>query len=701
MRIYRRCCITLVLMIGFYSIEAQHRGEGYVGQKKLYLGVAYYPEVWNDLNIQDDIDRMRELNINVVRMGEFSWALFEPKEGKYDFQWLHSIIDQLHTNGIDVILGTPTATPPVWMAERYPEIFRTEENGQRLAHGARRNCSYSSKTYRAFCRKICGELAREFGKKNGVIAWQTDNEFTLKADYSDETRSLWHAWLEERYGSVDSLNRLWATNLWSQRYQKFQQIPMPRINIWHHPSLQLEWKRFTNYQVQEFQKIQVEAIRKHSKLPVTHNTMPGQELNYPELFNDLDFVATNNYHSFQKYTRVQSNYDRARSYGKGMHWLFETAPNHSGGGPKGRTWFIHQPEGALRAALWMNYALGGQGSLFWLWRQHPAGHEMPHGAILSAWGKPAANYKDIQLLGQEISEFSELLTTAPVEKAHAAVFYSHQNDAGLRIEESVNGISYYTDWTSRFYRPVSDAFIHRDVIHEKSDLAPYRLLFMPLMPMIEEDLKYKIKKWVENGGILVLGPMSGYRTEFWTANTDFALGDLETWMGMGVESRLPVDLYNREFDNPQYIAFNRLISTDPQPVELWSEALYTDRGNILATYQGGMHDGEPAIIENDVGKGKVVLLGTDPGTEVMKTLALVYAQEAGIAPLLAGEEGVLAVPRKGDKDLLVIINLRNETRKIDTGTLRLKDRLQGGQYLEGPITLKPYQVIIGEIQMPK
>ena len=53
----------------------------------------------------------------------------EPTEGNYDFKWLHAIIEKLHKNGIDVILGTPTTTPPAWLAEKHTEIFQINEQG--------------------------------------------------------------------------------------------------------------------------------------------------------------------------------------------------------------------------------------------------------------------------------------------------------------------------------------------------------------------------------------------------------------------------------------------------------------------------------------------------------------------------------------------------------------------------------------------
>ncbi len=657
------CVVTLTDILQPGKIQAQTASEVYVGDHKLYIGAAYYPEVWEMKTLKEDIPRMKELQINVVRIGEFSWSLMEPAEGKYQFGWLHNLIDTLHENGIQVILGTPTATPPIWLAKKHPEIFRINEHGRRLTHGARRNCSYSSKIYRSYSEKICLELAREFGRKPGLIAWQTDNEFNLEPDYSEETAGLWSEWLKQKYGSIDHLNQVWATNLWSQHYDKFSQVPMPREDIWHHPALRLDWKLFTNQQVVDFQAIQLKAIRKYSDRPISHDGMPGQEINYPDLFADLDFMTTNVYHSFQVYTRVQSNFDRLRGYGKGMHWLFETAPNYSGGGPQGKTWYIHQPEGALRASAWMNYAMGGQGNLYWLWRQQPAGQEMPHGAIISAWGTPAANYHALVEIGKEVAQMSDLMMKNQVEKAEAGIFYSHLSDMGLSIENSISEIDYYKDWTNRFYRPLSDAFIHRDVLHEGVDISGYKFLCAPLMPMMNPELKNRLKKWVEHGGILMLGPMSGYRNEYWAANTDFALGDWESWSGIHVVSRIPIDPFADGFAEQPKVVFEN--ESEAVPAGLWSEALGTDQGKILATYKTGVHDGKPAIVEKRVGKGKMVLLGTDPGTVAMKQLFQKYAAEAGIDILAKGNEGILVVPRKSEnQDLRVVINLMNESRKL-------------------------------------
>lgn len=54
----------------------------------MYFGVDYYPEHWPRERWQTDAEMMAAAHINVVRMGEFAWALLEPREGKFDFAWL-------------------------------------------------------------------------------------------------------------------------------------------------------------------------------------------------------------------------------------------------------------------------------------------------------------------------------------------------------------------------------------------------------------------------------------------------------------------------------------------------------------------------------------------------------------------------------------------------------------------------------------
>jgi len=683
-----------MLMACSLQVGAQQK---WIGEQKTYYGVAYYPESWPEEQVDWDIEQMKKFNINVVRMAEFSWSLMEPVEGQYEFEWLHRIIEKLHENGISVVLGTPTATPPAWMWEKYPEIAEVHADGTKTIHGARRSTNFNDPYYRKKSVEITEKMAQEFGEKPGVIGWQTDNEFHTNEDYSRSSRRRWMEWLKAKYGSIENLNEIWATELWSQHYDSFEQIPMPVPWMWHHPSLRLDWHRFNSDMVREFQQLQIDVIKKYSKKPITHDSMPGQTLDYEKLMGDVDFMAVNNYHSFEAYDRVISNYDRMRGYGKGYHWLFETAPNNSGGGKQGKTWFLHQPDGSMRAILWSNYALGGQGTMFWLWRQHRAGHEMPHGSFISAWGKPAANHEELTALGQELRDQSDFLMENPVAPAKMAIMYSHEADQGLRIEQMANDIRYYTDWTYRFYLAFHDAFLHRDVLAPSHDISDYKVLFIPIMPIVPDELRERLEAWVKGGGTLLIGPMSGYRSEYWAAFTDHATGSLEDWMGLTVESRIPIGAKLRPAEIPVMLDFDAGLALPEAEGGLWSEALTTEEGKVLATYQNGMHSGEAAIVETQVGKGKVVYLGTDPGREALAKMLLNYAEEAGIAPLASGDKGVLMVPREGKAGkAVVVINLMNKTATVELKQLDKAKDLLTGEQLGKRLELAPYEVRILE-----
>ena len=84
-------------------------------------GVAYYPEYMPYDRLEQDVQLMQKAGITVVRIGEFSWGLWEPEDGKFAFAWMDRAVEKLHAAGIRVIMGTPTASIPAWL---YKEIGR-------------------------------------------------------------------------------------------------------------------------------------------------------------------------------------------------------------------------------------------------------------------------------------------------------------------------------------------------------------------------------------------------------------------------------------------------------------------------------------------------------------------------------------------------------------------------------------------------
>jgi beta-galactosidase len=141
----------------------------------LLLGTAWYPEQWPESRWDADLSLMQQSGVHMVRVAEFAWSRMEPEEGKYDFDWLDRAIAAAATHNIYTVIGTPTAAPPAWLTQKYPETLRMGEDGRRDQHGNREQYNFANPKYRELARKIAEQLARRFGHNPYVLGWQIDN----------------------------------------------------------------------------------------------------------------------------------------------------------------------------------------------------------------------------------------------------------------------------------------------------------------------------------------------------------------------------------------------------------------------------------------------------------------------------------------------------------------------------------------------
>lgn len=142
----------------------------------ILLGVDYYPEQWNPSLLEADLDTIVELGCNVIRIAEFSWHLMEKKEGKYDFSFFDNVIEKAKERGLKVILGTPTATIPAWLAKKHPDIISEFEGGKKRTFGGRHVYCFNSKKMYEYSEKIIHAMVLHYKDESAVAAWQIDNE---------------------------------------------------------------------------------------------------------------------------------------------------------------------------------------------------------------------------------------------------------------------------------------------------------------------------------------------------------------------------------------------------------------------------------------------------------------------------------------------------------------------------------------------
>ena len=632
----------------------------------LRIGASWYPEMWPQTEWARDIARMRELGFNVVRLFEFAWHRFEPREGQYDFDWAQKLLDMLHKAGIAVMIGTPTAAPPAWLTAAYPDVLQVRADGRAKTHGMRKHGSHVSRTYREHSARIVSAMSRAIGKHPAVYAWQIDNEMG-GTDYSDESHARFHAWLRERYGSIEKLNETWGLEFWSQAYDSFEQIPMPTASVGsvevperHHPSLIMAVARFNSDMWSQFIKLQCDIIRQYSDKPITSNMVKGLGMHWYQHNRLFDRVGHSLYADLAHYDTQVLFFDRMRAEKPEPYWLLETAPNWSGGG---RLWNIHHDAAGMRNIAWHSTLLGGSMVLFWQWRQHWAGQEMQHGTHVTATGRWRPNKEAWTQVAGEFATQSEFLLSHPPRTGDVGLMLSNEAAWYYSIDPLDAGNVYAKRLISDYHLPLMRAHIWRDVIGPDADLSKYRVLLLPMLPILPAQVRKCLADWVRDGGRLLLGPNTGVRTDEATMFTEQEFGGLESLIGatsatcftpMWVEDRVEV------------------VFTDGRRsrTSLWCEGYELTSGRPLASYEspGGYGDGHVAAVDHRMGEGRVITLGCPVDPAVYVSLVRELMQEAGLAPIAQGDGDVLVIPRSKpdatDVAAWGLVNLAEAPRQV-------------------------------------
>src|SRR4051794_30969561 len=192
------------------------------------IGTYYYPEQWPREQWARDFDNIVAMGLQIVHMAEFAWFSLEPRPGEFRFEWLDECLEMARQRKLDVILCTPTAAPPVWLAYEFPETLPVDEYGRIGRFGGRRHYSPTSPMMIEASRRIVTAMADRFGNHASVIGWQIDNEYGLDFDQSEHTHAAFREWLKRKYETIERLNVAWGCQFWNTYYTSFDQVLMPR-----------------------------------------------------------------------------------------------------------------------------------------------------------------------------------------------------------------------------------------------------------------------------------------------------------------------------------------------------------------------------------------------------------------------------------------------------------------------------------------
>ncbi|HVU25172.1 MAG TPA: beta-galactosidase [Opitutus sp.] len=659
--------------------------------KKLFHGAAYYPELWPETEIGRDIAAMQRLGINVVRMGEFAWAKMEPDEGRISLEFFARVMDRLHAAGIGVVFCTPTAAPPVWLTFGHPERCFVDQEGNVMSHGARQHASYENPAVRAACLRIAEACGQALGRHPALVAWQIDNELKchVAEDFNPSAIAHWHAWLAERYGTIEQLNAAWGTEIWAERYQRFEQVPAPvRTPFLHSASLSTAYRMFSRESIAEFLDAQCAALRRHSAAPITHNFALGFAVSLERMCTGLDFASFDNYPDARHWNAIILDNDLFRAAKPGRaHWLMETSVSHNGWLGNHET---AHPPGFLVAEAVSSYALGAEAVCYWLWRQQRTGCELPHSAVVSAWFQPSIGYAQVEAVEAARRKLEPLLLASRPAPADAGLTWSDRGRAMLLTEplgaNRAHQVS-YNDTIAEWHHVLLDAGVHRDVRFEGAPLDGLKLLVTPAMPHASAEFLARVEAFVRAGGVWICAPTTGTRTAEHGVPTNAGLGDIEALAGVETVYSYPVTGTDATGE-----AFG--VSA---PLAGWCSALRPAGGDTKAmgALNTELAPGLALLTERRLGAGAVVVLGAlpegAPGRRLLAAVMAHYAAQAGTRRFEV-TPGTVVCPRVNDggDEFWIVVNMDGAG-----GELRLprpaRDALTGEALAAGAIKLARYE----------
>jgi beta-galactosidase len=648
----------------------------------ILLGTAWYPEQWPESRWDADLALMQQAGIHMVRVGEFAWSRMEPSEGQYDFDWLDRAISAAAKHGIYTVLGTPTAAPPAWLTEKYPQTLRVDENGKRAEHGNRQQFNFANAKYRELARDIAERMARRFGHNPWVLGWQIDNEYA-DVSFDPDTKAQFQQWLKARYSTLDNLNARWTTSYWSQTYSNWDQIPIE--TRYGNPGLLLSWKRFVSDTWRSYQKNQLEVIRANCdpRQFITTNMMGWFDgYDHYVVSQDLDLASWDDYVGSGHLDPAKNGaaHDLTRGFKRKNFWVMETQPGFV-------NWHAVNSsldKGEVRAMAWHAIGHGADTVSYWQWRSALNGQEEYHGTLVGADGTPVPLYSEIEQIGKEFAKAGPALAgTSP--KSEVAILQSYDSRWAINWQRHNHHFDPVAQIVS-YYKPLRAIAQSLDVIAPTAPLDSYKLVVAPGLNVISDAIAKNLIDYVRQGGHLVLGQRSGMKNDDNGLQPERQPGPLVDLLGGRVE---------------QYYAL-----LDPVPVEgqwgsgqsqLWAELLSTKSSDVevLERYgkSNGWLDGQPAAITRRVGKGRITYIGVWLDDAGMAAAAKWMTDISGVKPALGPvPDGVDVYPRYGAHGAVYILaNFANADRTVMLPS-PMQDVLDGGS--KQSVTLPQYGVAV-------
>jgi beta-galactosidase len=676
---------------------------------ELTLGVCYYPEHWPEQLWADDFQRMRDMNITVIRIAEFAWSIFEPEEGRFDFRFFHGVMDLAHNYGLKVILGTPTATPPAWLTQKYPEVLNANVEGVLYRHGMRRHNNYSSPKYRELCEIIVRKMVEAYKDHPAVIGWQIDNELNchMNVFYAEADHIAFREWLKNRYGTLDTLNQAWGTVFWSQTYTDWEQVYLTRPMVSHSPNphLALDEKRFISENTISFAKLQADIIRQLAPHHwITTNGTFGHVDNHEMTDQLLDFFS---YDSYPQFATVNLGEDenplQDRAWSMKLSNVRSMSPNfcvmEQQSGPGGWVDSIGMGTprpGQIRLWSYQSVLHGTDLLVYFRWRTATVGTELYWHGINDYHNQPNRRVREVAQVGEEFARIRAAIAGTTYQ-ADVAILQDYDNAWDGELDKWHGPL--HQQSVRSWYKQLQYRHIPTDVITLRSstvlrDLSQYKVIVYAHPAIMTDETAELLTQYVKQGGTLLFGARTGYKNPSGHCYMRPFPGPVAELCGITIEDFTlikgtvrPAELRwtnDRWPAGAKALGFNEMIRVEKSEVE------------VVAEYATEYYAGLPALTKRAVGQGQVWYYGAAYSEPVVDALIDQIGLKSPVAGLVdVPSEVELGIRSSHEKDYLFLLNYSDQQANIHVK--KALNELLSGTRVEREVQIPPYGVMVLEI----
>lgn len=602
------------------------------------FGGDYNPDQWPEEIWDDDIRLMEKAGVNTVALAIFSWDRIQPQENRWDFGWLDRIIDKLGKAGIATDLASATATAPLWLYEKHPEVLPCDKFGHPVNAGSRQSWSPTSPVFKEYALTLCRKLAERYGANPYVTAWHMGNEYgwNNRNDYSDNALNAFRLWCERKYGTIGALNQAWGTTFWGQEMNSFDEVLIPRFmgaDSMVNPGQKLDFERFGNDMLLDFYKAERDAITEICPdKPFTTNFMVSTDqccMDYADWANEVNFVSNDHYFhegGEMHLDELACSDALMDSFALGKPWY---VMEHSTSAVQWKPLNMRKRKGeAVRDSL-AHVAMGADAINFFQWRASAFGAESFHSAMVPHAGEDTKLFRQVCELGETLRTLADAgVQGSELERSDTAILFSAESEWATRSQTlpsmKLNHWHDVRDW----YRAFLNAGSRADIVPLKYDWSDYKTVVLPTVLILSAADTQRLADFAAAGGRVVVGYATGLIDE-----------NFHTWLGgyPGAGNGLLRDMLGirgEEFNilgsgvegEPEVIrlgaggevALEDAAALNGATTRLWQNDVTVtgDRTQVLAMYAGEEADeweldGMAAVTRNPYGAGEAYFVGCD------------------------------------------------------------------------------------------